>query len=102
MASGQALLAFFRIASTVPGASFTSLAMFLLDTPSRCSLSTFGTSLVRFRDGPGSLPRCLPCALDLASPEFMRSLIMARSNYENTPIILNMALQAGVVVSIPC
>ena len=31
-----------------------------------------------------------------------RSTIMLRSNSANTPIIWNMALPAGVVVSIPC
>ena len=38
----------------------------------------------------------------LASPDLTRSWIMARSNSANTPIIWNIALPAGVVVSIPC
>ena len=50
----------------------------------------------------GGRPRRFPSLLALASPARTRSWIMARSNSANTPIIWNIALPAGVVVSSPC
>jgi hypothetical protein len=44
----------------------------------------------------------VPLALALATPARTRSRIIDRSNSANTPIIWNMALPAGVVVSMPC
>jgi hypothetical protein len=48
------------------------------------------------------LPSRRPSARILASPARILSWIMARSNSAKTPIIWNMALPAGVVVSRPC
>ena len=48
-------------------------------------------------------PRGVPRVNDRrATPARTRSTIMLRSNSANTPIIWNMALPAGVVVSMPC
>ena len=40
-----------------------------------------------FSPSTGGRPRRVPCARALASPAWMRSRIMARSNSANTPII---------------
>src|SRR5215813_13859311 len=45
-------------------------------------------------------PQCFPWLLALAMPALTRSAIIARSNSANTPIIWNVALPAGVVVSV--
>ena len=44
----------------------------------------------------------MPSARALAKPAITRSWMIERSNSANTPIIWNMALPAGVVVSMPC
>jgi hypothetical protein len=49
-----------------------------------------------------ALPLLVPLSRARAIPDRTRSTIMARSNSANTPIIWNMALPAGVVVSSPC
>ncbi len=47
-------------------------------------------------------PNLVPLALVRANPLLTRSLIIDRSNSANTPIIWNMALPLGVVVSSAC
>jgi hypothetical protein len=47
-------------------------------------------------------PNFFPFALARFRPANTRSRIMARSNSAKTPIIWNIALPEGVVVSMPC
>jgi hypothetical protein len=49
-----------------------------------------------------AIPAFYPCCCTLQAPASTRSGTIARSKSANTPIIWNMALPDGVVVSIPC
>ena len=61
---------------------------------SRIACQISGSTLAR--------PRRFPFALARVSPAVIRSRMMDRSNSANTPHMRNIALPAGVVVSIPC
>ncbi len=73
-----------------------------IDPPASLAWTTARRRAMDVGGRPMGFPDFVPCSLARASPAWMRSAMISRSNSANTPSIWNIALPAGVPVSRPC
>ena len=90
------------IRCTEPTLAPVSRAAALIPLPAVSAARIAASVSARSFGRPMALPLLVPFTRARASPAFVLSMIMARSNSANTAIMPNMARPAGVDVSNPC